>query len=59
MTLQAVGVNKLALHGGRVCVAKGTYHAQPNTWNTWHYAFPEKRRHGGDIAPTAGYMTEQ
>ena len=40
MTLKAAKAIKMALDEGAACMANRTYHVQPQTGDTWHYAFP-------------------
>ena len=40
MTLKAAEAIKMALDEGAACMANRTYHVQPHTGDTWHYAFP-------------------
>ena len=40
MTLKAAGAIKMALNEEAACMANRTYHVQPHTGDTWHYAFP-------------------
>ena len=40
ITLKAAEAIKMALDEGSACMANCTYHVQPSTGDTWHYAFP-------------------